>query len=60
MKLIIRILLGVSMYGLWTVALLSLLLEFYWVAGSSLILSLVVFKIDDLIQKKMKGCDPLP
>ena len=60
MKLTIRIILGVSMYGLWTVALLSLILEFYWVLGSSLALSLVVFRIDNLIQKKMKGFDPLP
>lgn len=60
MKLALRIFLGVTMYGLWTVSLLSLILEFYWIAGGAFMLSLIVFKIDNLIQKKMKGFDPLP
>ena len=60
MKLLLRFMLGFSVYVLWVVVFLLFIAQIYWAAGLLLLLSLIPMCLDGLVKKRMKGFDPLP
>ena len=57
-KFLIRYFFGCTVFVLWTAVLLLLLFQFFWEAGAVFIVSLVIIKIDGIVEKRMKGLDP--